>query len=202
MCGNFLKDGMQSSGFGYPKGRLHDFAVSFVHVALMTSLLVSHLWSGRPLTYLPRLKHHHHLRKRQVPVKTSEHHEDLITYKLTAQTPGDLQAGDACNRRCAECGEWPSDLISRASMLALISSTVTGDGILTWSSCDCNNVDGSQHLCGVTTHLSLTPKGAFIRATPPNFSCQRNSASAAFLRSRSPRWPVGLSAMRSESEVG
>ena len=29
-----------------------------------------------------------------------------------------------------------------------------------------------------------------MRATPPKFSCQVNSASAAFLRNRSPRWPA------------
>ena len=71
------------------------------------------------------------------------------------------------------------------------------DEILTWSSCDRNSVGVSRPRASscTLTHYSLTPKGAFIRATPPNLSCQRNSASAAFLRSRSPRWPAGSQPM-------
>lgn len=64
--------------------------------------------------------------------------------------------------------------------------------ILTWSSCDRNKVDLSQPRTQlhIAPNHSLTPNVALIRATPPNFSCQRNSASAAFLRSKSPRWPA------------
>ena len=66
------------------------------------------------LSYLPSLKHHHRLFKHQVPVNEEKRHGKPVTYKSAVKTPGGLQAWDACNKRCEECDELPSDLISRA----------------------------------------------------------------------------------------
>lgn len=65
--GNFLKDRIQCLGFGYPKGRLHDFAVTFVRVTFTVQSLVSHRKSEENSSYLPWLKHRYRLSKRQTP---------------------------------------------------------------------------------------------------------------------------------------
>ena len=64
--GNFLENRVQCFGFRYPKGRLHDFAMSPVRVTFTRPCLIPHRISEETSSHLPWSEPHHHLFKRQV----------------------------------------------------------------------------------------------------------------------------------------
>jgi len=102
--GNFLEDRIQCSGFRYPKGRLHDLAVSSVRVTFTATCSVLRRKSEETPSYLPWSGHHRRLSRRQTLVKQTMDKRSSVTYKPTLQILGDPQAGDTCNRRCAGHG--------------------------------------------------------------------------------------------------